>query len=315
MKLKFPQLVAAVALLASSKSFSQSYNFTHFNSTYTEITSGTVVTTPGWDYFTIIDKKLPFTLQFFGVPEDSLYIMSGFAAFHQNGAGDFTSSPQIYFCDAELVERSTGGPSNISIQISGSAPNRIYKVQTKNAGFESDASGTEYANVQLWLYESTNVIEIHFGPCNASAATFNPLPGPTVGIFKDQTSFVSLSGPASNPSASTTMASLGVTGIPSSGKVYRFTPGVAGLKDVENRLSGSIFPNPTSGTINYKSGLRMESALFEIINSLGQVVYERKLTMGENEIQEMGTNLSPGIYSVRVSYNDRVSTPTKLIIK
>jgi hypothetical protein len=241
--------------------------------------------------------------------------MSGFAAFHQNGAGDFSTSPQIYFFDAELVERTTGGASNISIAITGTAPNRIYKVQTKNAGFESDASGTEYANVQLWLYEGSNVVEIHFGASNASAATYNPLPGPTVGLFKDQTAFVSLSGPAANPSASSSMASLGITGTPTSGQVYRFAPVVAGLNDISNNLSGMIYPNPSTGTINFKSAFDISSGTFEIVNSLGQMVYQNKLDAVKNETQQINAQLSPGIYFVRLSANGQVSAPTKLIVK
>lgn len=181
----------------------------------------------------IIDKQLPFTFQFFGSEKDSLYIMCGFAAFHQVGAGNFPID-QIYFFDAELIERVTGGPSHISTVVSGTAPNRIYKVQTKNAGYDSDGGGTESANAQLWLFESTNVIEIHFGTCNGSAATYNSLTGPTVGIYKDQTSFLALSGPAANPSASSSVASLNVNGNPASGQVYRFTPGTAGINELNS---------------------------------------------------------------------------------
>ncbi len=315
MKTKLLSFLFCVLFLITLKSRSQTYSFSQLTSPYVDVTSATVVTTPGWDDFTIIDKKLPFTFQFFGSPQDSLYILSGFAAFLQYGAGNFPSD-QIYFFDAELIERATGGASNISISVTGTTPNRIYKVQTKNAGFTNNSNGTEFANVQLWLYEGTNVIEIHFGACSASAPTYNPLLGPTIGIFQNTSAFLSLSGPAANPSASSTIASLNITGTPVSGQVYRFTPGAVGLNKLSSNSAGMIYPNPSNGSINFRSSTEINNGTAKIFNSIGQLVYEKnEFNISKNQTQKLDIQLEAGLYYLQISNQGTNFTPEKLIVK
>jgi hypothetical protein len=315
MKTKLLSLIIGALFLISLSSQSQTYSFSQLTSPYVNVTSPTVVTSPGWDDFTIIPKKLPFTFQFFGSPQDSLYVMSGFAAFLEFGEGNFPSD-QIYFFDAELIERATGGTSDISISVTGTTPNRIYKVQTQNAGFTNNSNGTEYANVQLWLYEGTNVIEIHFGACSASAPTYNPLLGPTVGIYKNTSMFLSLSGPAANPSASSTIASLNITGTPVSGQVYRFTPGAVGLNKLSSNSAGMIYPNPSNGTINFRSSTEINNGTAKIFNSIGQLVYEKsEFSISKNQTQKLDIQLETGLYYLQISNQGTSFTPEKLIVK
>ena len=58
--------------------------------------------------------------------------------------------------------------SNISFISSGDSGERVLKIQYQNAGFydEINEKGTsnDFINFQLWLYETSNKIEIHFGP-------------------------------------------------------------------------------------------------------------------------------------------------------
>ncbi|MEO6302877.1 MAG: T9SS type A sorting domain-containing protein [Bacteroidia bacterium] len=315
MKTKLLSIAIGALSLFSMRSNAQSYTFSQLTSPYADVTGGTVVTTSGWDDFTIIDTHLPFTFNFFGNVEDSLYILSGFAAFHEVGAGNFPID-QIYYFDAELVERSTG-TSNISTVTVGSSPNRIYKVQTKNAGYGNDGGGTESANVQLWLYETSNVVEIHYGASNGSAATYNPLTGPTVGIYKDQTAFVALSGSASNPSASSSAASLNVNGNPPSGMVYRFAPGAAaGIKESGHNSAGMIYPNPSNGTINFRSSSDITNGSLKVINAIGQLVYEKNdFTISKNQTQKLDLSLETGLYYLQISSKGQNFSPEKLIVK
>ncbi len=315
MKTKLLSIAIGALSLFSIRSTAQTYSFSQLTSPYADITGGTIVTTSGWDYFTIIDTQLPFTFNFFGNVEDSLYILSGFAAFHQVGAGNFPID-QIYSFDAELIERSTGGPSHISIVTTGTTPNRIHKVQTKNAGYDSDGTGTESANVQLWLYESSNVVEIHYGASNGSSSTYAPLQGPTVGIYKDQTAFVALSGSASNPSASSSAASLNVNGNPPSGMVYRFAPVAAGIKQFGNNAAGMIYPNPSNGIINFKSSVDITNGTLKVINAIGQVVYEKnEFTISKDQTQKLDLSLETGLYYLQISSKGQNFSPEKLIVK
>jgi len=299
----------------SFKLQAQTYTYSKFNAAYTDLSSATVVSMPFWDDFSIYPKTIPFPFQFYGLNQDSLYIMGGFVAFHENGAGNFDAE-QIYVFDASLTERSTGGPSIISTLLTGTAPNRIFKVETKNAGFADDASGNDYANVQLWLFEGTNVIEIHNGASSAAATTYSPLLGPTVGIYKDQFSFVALSGPAANPSASSTMASLNVTGTPTNGLVYRFSPSPAGLKEYSKNNGMVMYPNPTNGIINFKANTSISNGTLKVFNTIGQVVYEKNdLSLSEGQTQKLDLGLNSGIYYVQLFSQKGNFSPEKLIIK
>lgn len=313
--IKILQKTFFVLLFLSFTVQSQNYIFSKFNSTYTDLTSNTVISPSGWDDFTIIDRKMPFPIQFFGQPQDSLYIMGGFAAFKQLGAGNFPG-PQIYFFDAMLVEHASLANSNISILVSGSAPNRIYKVQTKNAGYSNDGGSTESANVQLWLFESTNVIEIHFGLCNGSTGTYSPLSGPTVGIFNSTSLFMSLSGSAANPVASTSIASLGVTGNPATNQVYRFTPTSVGIYENENNSFGSIFPNPSVGEINLLPNENLNNATLTISNICGQILFEQSnITLNKNQSFKVETDLTNGVYFVKVLSENKQYTKRLVINK
>ena len=66
------------------------------------------------------------------------------------------------------------GVSPISYATEGEAGSQIFKLQYKNAGFlgeEPDTSGLlpSSINFQIWFYEGSNDIEIHFGPSNFAA--------------------------------------------------------------------------------------------------------------------------------------------------
>ena len=41
--------------------------------------------------------------------------------------------------------------------------NRILKIEYKNMGFLCDTTDTYFTNIQLWIYENSGIIEIHFG--------------------------------------------------------------------------------------------------------------------------------------------------------
>src|SRR5687768_9785785 len=94
-------LLLCFTFLLTNSICAQAYSFTKLSGTYTDLTGANVVSTAGWDYFTIIDTKLPFPLTFFGHQNDSLYIMPGFVGFYLDGPSTFDSD-QIYFFDASL---------------------------------------------------------------------------------------------------------------------------------------------------------------------------------------------------------------------
>ncbi len=114
----------------------------------------------------------------------------------------------------------------------GVTPNRIHKIQAKN--FYRYNTATMTGNAQIWLYETTNAIEIHFG---AFAQTWTSGTTVQVGLRGGSTGTAdvrSLAGTGAttwtNPTvgnSSTSTMALALTVTPDSGRVYRFDPVVA----------------------------------------------------------------------------------------
>ncbi len=86
-----------------------------------------------------------------------------------------TADPQIntilFPFEMDLIDRGTGGSASqspISMVTTGSAGNRITKIEFKNAGSYNEMAdaGTlnMYINFQYWLYEGSNTIQFRFGP-------------------------------------------------------------------------------------------------------------------------------------------------------
>lgn len=70
--------------------------------------------------------------------------------------------------DFDGDEGEPGSLSPISYTLSGPAGDQIFKLEWKNVGFyedgsENDGVTTDFANYQMWLYESENVIEFRYG--------------------------------------------------------------------------------------------------------------------------------------------------------
>ena len=80
-----------------------------------------------------------------------------------------TKMIMAYQCD--LVDRGTNtsqqAMSPISYLTTGTAPNRICKIEYRNAGFFSDTLGLDSTNFQIWLYEGSNIIEALINLCFA----------------------------------------------------------------------------------------------------------------------------------------------------
>ncbi len=194
--------------------------------------------------------------------------------------------------------------STISTQTSGSAPNRIFKVQIQNAGFDGDVSGNEFANVQLWLYETTGVIEMRYGSSSVDISTYLPLLGPSVGLFKDEvpSAFISLSGIPATPNGSTSAVSINIDGTPPNGTVYRFTPTGGATNLLNNQdVSGNwnFFPNPAKDFINISTD-NNEVTIYEIYNILGEK-FDQDRTNQSINIQQ----LTPGMYFLKTNLGTR----------
>jgi hypothetical protein len=148
--------------------------------------------------------------------------------------------------DADIADRGTlAGATTLSpvrYVTTGTSPNRIFKLELANAGFysEYDAYGTmnDSFSVQVWIYETKNIVEFHYGPSKIShpGDYFNFTgTGPFTGYLKhvdidngNTGSLYYLKGNAGSPSVDSvnlpSMPGSALNSWPVAGKVYRFTP-------------------------------------------------------------------------------------------
>jgi len=293
----------------------QSYSFTHSTGTYADLPSPTVLSSPYWDDYSIYPVHLPFAFTYFGTAFDSVWVMSGFEGFTydpNSGFGDYEIGSYEY---AELTDNQTQ-TATISIQTTGSAPNRIFKIETKNAGFYNNSSGTDYVSYQLWFYETSNVIEIHFGPNSVLDPASWEIPGstgPGIILAKTAAQFLALSGPAANPNATTTFVSYTVTGAPADGMIYIFTPTSTGIDEKLSRASFSVYPNPTNGKFQIEAKDLTFDGQFNIYDVTGKLVYQSTVSFVNRLSAEV--ELASGIYTSELNDGKEIIIRKKLVIE
>lgn len=72
-----------------------------------------------------------------------------------------------------------------------------------------------------------------------------------------------------------------------------------GITDTDKETEIKVYPNPTNGDLMIEL---KENADVELLNTLGQIVLNEKLTIGNNNLQI--TNQNPGVYFVRLKYSN-----------
>ncbi len=292
------KIILTFLLLAGLKAgYAQYYTFTQLNQTYVDNPSGTVVSSPGWDYLDVYDIPFPFQFKYFGVDFDTFYVSGGFGGFIYLGNG-YYGNYELFFYDAPIMDPGFGQGA-ISFSVSGTAPNRIMQIQIENGAFLNDQTFSDYFDVQLWFYETTNVIEIHNGPNSVlnNNSWYQSYNGPTIALLRDTSTFIHLYGPANNANSSTTYVADFVTGAPPENSVYRFTPVPVGISNIE-QLPVTVYPNPSSGIITINSTALVEGATLSVHNLSGQKVLSAQIDPG---IKHLSIDQPNGVYLVKIS--------------
>ncbi|HEY6162284.1 MAG TPA: T9SS type A sorting domain-containing protein [Bacteroidia bacterium] len=90
-----------------------------------------------------------------------------------------------------------------------------------------------------------------------------------------------------------------------------------GVNNVQDDGLFSVFPNPSSGTINIVAGEEMHSAALEIRDIQGRMVYSRELgTLTKNKNVQLDlSSLANGTYMIKISSGNAVRTQKLLINK
>lgn len=171
-------------------------------------------------------------------------------------------------------EGEPGSLSPLSYQLSGTAGSQIFKLEWNNVGFYDDASGnnnmfTDFANIQLWLYESDGAIEFRFGQSDLTNMellfeSYNYAFECTyaVGVFDNNDDVVDgqaliLNGSTANPTLDLFTANLGTleANIPN-GTVFRIAQMSTAANEPNNTNTKiTITPNPTNGQVQVTTNI------------------------------------------------------------
>jgi len=229
-----------------------SYTFAQSSGAYTEINTGSVLQTGGFD-----DAQdnitLPFTFNFSGASYTSVNVnANGFVYFGSSNPSLLSWQNASVISGTILASggiaawaRDLGGFSNLGGRTSeirwatlGTAPNRYVVIQYKNIrpAYSSSSSLVPFVNYQIHLYETSNLVRIIYGPSGLAVGASNSnttaqigLRGATNADFNNRTNTTSVSFNSSSAGTanSSTQAYSSVTatpGTPTNGLTYTWTP-------------------------------------------------------------------------------------------
>lgn len=210
----------------------------------------------------------------------------------------------------------SGTPSSpIRYQVSGTTPNRIFKLEYFNAGFSDEYTDfhtmNDSVNYQVWIYETTGVVEYHYGDSyeSHSGAAYifgGPLSGYMKNVDLDLLTVDMAYGVKNNPVApdfdsSSTLFSLpSLNSIPPKGTVYRYTPvsGGTGIGDPALAAQFQVYPSRANTTVQVRNSNNLQGtiAIYTITGSLLQ----HDIPLQANNTINV-SNLSPALYLLRVN--------------
>lgn len=258
--------LSLIALLSVQNIIAQ-YTFSMYNQPYQDLTNPiSLNNNMTWEFpnYTI---PIGFDFYFANDALNTFYISSAFSPAIIVSSTNLTNTISeiipfgIGICDRNInyitFEPELGSASPISYQLTGNVGNRIFKLEYKNVGFENDIwvndeRASDYANFQLWCYETSNIVEFRYGDSHFEhfSDSFNDETGPLVCVLP----FANINGPtqngiilqgaADNPSVSYSTSVSYINGVPPNGTVYRFTPITASIQQENKKNLCSIAPNP-----------------------------------------------------------------------
>lgn len=320
---------ALIAANFSLKAQNFPYNFSVSSATYTPLDNAVSLNqgTP-WDDpdFTL---PLGFPFGMFGNTGTNLYIsemfLGGFINTGLNAQGKIQTFMLTF---ADLVDGGYNGfqsLSEISYKIEQTAGGKIFKLEYNDAGFYSEVLDSNTFNnkmsAQVWFYENSNDIEVHFGPSSIPnpEIAFEGFDGPMMGFLENMDFNTGvfdhiwyLYGSTSNPDINyidingfDTLQHV-LVGQPTEGTVYKFAAIIpASVKENAASVSQSlVYPTVTASVLNVVN-VAPENG-YTITSISGQIVAQRTSTEGIIDVSA----LTPGAYFIRF---DGETAPHKFV--
>lgn len=268
------------------------YTLTYSTSTYTELSGATDISSTAWNSY--YHDKMPFTFEFFGRPYDTINIMA-----NSSTTGIFFSRTGVDFiffgAESYYPENNDPSMSPISFQVTGTSPSRIFKVQFKNIyAVCQDTSENYIVNNQVWLYETSNKIEYHFGP---SLITDLNVTNYYIGIIDyDNSPYLAIDSTAAHPKLVRVYnagAFQGIHSHPANGQVYTLTP--SSNVSVQNIAKPYVFTSTLQGFAVTPD----HNAHISLYDMAGHAIGEFDAAENERSAYHPG-QVSAGIYLVKI---------------
>lgn len=240
-----------------------SYSFHITNGNYTELNNAKIIPWAEFDsltdMFTLSDLDGE-TFQFYKTP--FLFGGNKTIALESFGVVRIDNDTSIIIIDAAFTYLdSINKSSSISYSIEGTSGNYILKGQWKNLKIRNGKENN-YVNFQIWVYQKSGVIEVHYGTSSLNNASgFNISNGPHAGMFFSKNDFTKcheklwITGSPTNlkPDTSKNYSFKAIKGIPNAGVILRFVPRFTNsIKSIP--ASGNnihFFPNPVENGLIY----------------------------------------------------------------
>lgn len=227
----------------------------------------------------------------------------------------------FFVTDIDVHDRGNAGSgiasSPISYSVSGTAPNRIFKLEVFNAGMYDEydlySTNDDSLSYQIWLYETSNIVEIHYGgaqlshPSDYFFITGSPIVGFVKNIDIDGTGNIDalyyLKGNASAPTIDSVNSIFSISGglntYPSNGTVYRFAPKPVSVNGLtKDELKIEVLNNVSANNIIVNNQSNVAST-YRVLNINGSSIgISGDLQNGNNNIDI--SRLPQGMYIIQV---------------
>jgi hypothetical protein len=302
MKLTFTILFAL--LIGGLVKAQTEYTLTHSTGTYTELSASTNINKV-WDFEDAM-IKLPFKFKYFKKDFDTIYVTMQSAFFSRPGL----NFDNIFYGSFNYFpENDDPNLSPVSYAITGTAPNRILKLQFKNVKAEVIDIEEEFtANYQMWFYETSSKFQFHFGPNVNTDLNLNEHIMGFIDV--DNSPYLAISGTASEPTLVRVTSAASFKGIskhPSNGQIYTFNPEAPSTSTQTIIKPYTLTYNENGMLIN--SNVNIE---IEILDLNGKLIATQNNDKANSVI--LNTNLlQSGLYIVRIKAED-VSFNEKLVV-
>lgn len=206
--------------------------------------------------------------------------------------------------------------SRVKLKSDGTAPYRIFKIQYTQNEWNYQAGGN-VIEFQIWLYETTNVIEYIYQQGGTAVNTTSG--GATIGIYDQNDNYITLSNSGTAPTAQNSIFTTNIVSKPANGQIYRFTPPIpiaisptsASICDGSSvsLTASSTNPNytyvwsPSTG-LNTTSGATVIaspslSTVYTVTGTDGTMQFSENITVTNNspndvDISTVSSNVCPG---------------------